>query len=180
MHTVSHCLRASTVSISVNGRREVEVSPEAVGASRWWEFVGLRVGVATNFGGSVYIVERHEVKGLQKIPTLGLPWPRRQPKDCRSVVGFVVCCPGVVSLSLTSGGTCRGVCRAPRLSHDNPAAPQRSHDNPTTPRQSHYASCLYRAIPTTPTKSGTLQLFTHEQSMLRTRQFSIKVAQSFR
>jgi hypothetical protein len=38
------------------------VCPKAAGASRWWEFVGLRVGVATNVGGSVYIVERHDVK----------------------------------------------------------------------------------------------------------------------
>jgi hypothetical protein len=32
------------------------VCPKAAGASRWWEFVGLRVGVATNVGGSVYIL----------------------------------------------------------------------------------------------------------------------------
>jgi hypothetical protein len=41
------------------------VCPKAAGASRWWEFVGLRVGVATNVGGSVYIVERHDVKGFR-------------------------------------------------------------------------------------------------------------------
>jgi hypothetical protein len=88
MHTFLHCLGASAVSISVDGRREGEVCPEAAGASRWWEFVGLRVGVATNVGGSVYIVERHDVKGPQKVRTLGPTWSRRQPKDCRSVVGL--------------------------------------------------------------------------------------------
>jgi hypothetical protein len=55
----------------------VGVCPEAAGASRWWEFVGLRVGVATNVGRSVYIVERHDVKDFR---TLGPPWSRKQPK----------------------------------------------------------------------------------------------------
>jgi hypothetical protein len=54
MHTFSHRLGASAVSISVDGRRGGGVCPEAAGASRWWEFVGLRVGVATNVGGSIY------------------------------------------------------------------------------------------------------------------------------
>jgi hypothetical protein len=88
MHTFLHCLGASAVSISVDGRREGEVCPEVAGASRWWEFMGLRVGVATNVGGSVYIVERHDVKGPQKVRTLGPTWSRRQPKDCRSVAGL--------------------------------------------------------------------------------------------
>jgi hypothetical protein len=88
MYTFSHCLEASAVSIPVDGRREGEVCPEAAAASRWSEFVALRVGVATNVGGSVYIVERDDVKGPQKGRTLGPPWSRRQPKDCHSVVGL--------------------------------------------------------------------------------------------
>jgi hypothetical protein len=51
----SHYLGASVVSISVDGRRGGGVCPEAAGASRWWEFVELRVGVATNVGRSVCI-----------------------------------------------------------------------------------------------------------------------------
>jgi hypothetical protein len=50
-------LGASAVSQSVDGRRGGRVCLGAAGASRWWEFVGLRVSVATNFGESVYIVE---------------------------------------------------------------------------------------------------------------------------
>jgi hypothetical protein len=66
MHTFSHRLGASAVSRSVDRRRVGGgVCPKAAGASRWWEFVGLRVGVATNVGGSVYIVERHDVKGFR-------------------------------------------------------------------------------------------------------------------
>jgi hypothetical protein len=56
----SDCLGASSVSQSVDGRRGVRVCPEASGASRWWEFVGSRVGVPTNVGGSVFIVESHD------------------------------------------------------------------------------------------------------------------------
>jgi hypothetical protein len=59
-------LGASAVSQSVDGRRGGRVSPEAAGASRWWEFVVLRVGIATNVGGSVYIVERHDVKDFRR------------------------------------------------------------------------------------------------------------------
>jgi hypothetical protein len=81
------------------------VCPEAAEASRWWEFVGLGVGVATNVGGSVYIVERHDVKDPQKFRTLGPPWSRKHSKELswcsRIVMGlvvvFVVCRPGVAS-----------------------------------------------------------------------------------
>jgi hypothetical protein len=67
MHTFSHRLGASEISRSVDRRRG------AVSARRhkerqgghWWDFVGLRVGVATNVGGSVYIVERHDVKDFR-------------------------------------------------------------------------------------------------------------------
>jgi hypothetical protein len=56
--------------------------------TRGFQVTILRVGVATNVGGSVYIVERDDVKGPQKGRTLGPPWSRRQPKDCHSVVGL--------------------------------------------------------------------------------------------
>jgi hypothetical protein len=86
MHTFSHRLGASAVSISVDGRRGGGVCLEAAGASRWWEFVGLRVGVATNVGRSVYIVERHDVKDFRRKLAL---WAHHghvnSRKDCRGV-----------------------------------------------------------------------------------------------
>jgi hypothetical protein len=65
-------LGASAVSQSVDGQRGGGACPKTVGVSRWWVFVGLRVGVATNVGGSV-LSNDMTLKTSAKSGTLGAP-----------------------------------------------------------------------------------------------------------